>query len=55
MTTQNQKYEVILQEDENGDLLLPLPEPLLKEMGWGEGTEIEFVTDSNGRIVMRKA
>ena len=49
-------YEVITQEDpETGDLLVPLPEPLLKELDWKEGDDIEFNIDDLGRIVMSKA
>lgn len=49
-------YEVITQEDpETGDLLLPLPEPLLKELDWKEGDDITFNIDDKGRIVMSKA
>ena len=48
-------YEVITQEDpETGDLLLPLPEPLLRELDWKEGDDIEFNIDDQGRIVMSK-
>ena len=48
-------YEVITQEDpETGDLLLPLPEPLLRELDWKEGDNIEFNIDDQGRIVMSK-
>ena len=48
-------YEVITQEDpETGDLLLPLPEPLLRELDWKEGDNIEFNIDDRGRIVMSK-
>jgi bifunctional DNA-binding transcriptional regulator/antitoxin component of YhaV-PrlF toxin-antitoxin module len=46
---------VITQEDpETGDLLLPLPEPLLRELDWKEGDDIEFNIDDQGRIVMSK-
>lgn len=48
-------YEVITQEDpETGDLILPLPEPLLKELGWKEGDDIQFDVDDKGRIILRK-
>lgn len=48
-------YEVITQEDpETGDLLLPLPEPLMRELDWKEGDDIEFNIDDQGRIVMSK-
>ncbi len=49
------RYEVITQEDpETGDLLLPIPPPLLKEMGWEEGDEITFDIDTAGRYILSK-
>jgi len=48
------RYEVITQEDpETGDLIIPLPEPLLKSLGWKEGTEVEFEIDKSGRIFLK--
>jgi len=47
-------YEVITQEDENGDLLIPLPEPILKSLGWKEGDDIEFGFDDKGRLILKK-
>jgi hypothetical protein len=48
-------YEVIVQEDpETGDLILPLPPELLREMGWGEGDELKFDLDSQGRWIISK-
>ena len=35
------RYEVITQEDpETGDLILPIPPPVLAKMGWKEGDEL---------------
>lgn len=34
---QDTKYSVELQEDENGDLIMPIPSELLAQMGWDEG------------------
>lgn len=49
------RYEVIAQEDPNtGDLLLPIPPPLLKEMGWTENDNIQIEVDSKGRYILRK-
>ena len=54
--TEQSRYEVITQEDpETGDLLIPIPPPLLKEMGWKEGDEIKMDIDDKGRIVFRKS
>jgi hypothetical protein len=30
-------FKVELQEDENGDLIMPIPSELLAQMGWDEG------------------
>lgn len=50
------RYEVITQEDpETGDLLLPIPQPVLDDLGWKEGDEVEFEIDSDGKIYMKKA
>lgn len=52
---QEQKvYEVITQEDENGDLLLPIPEEVLKQLGWKEGMEVEIDIDKNGNIFLKR-
>ena len=48
-------YEVITQEDpETGDMLIPIPPHLLKELGWKEGDDIDFTIDDKGRIVLKK-
>jgi len=39
-------YTVKLEEDSNGDLLMPIPTELLDNLGWNEGDEIEFVEDN---------
>lgn len=48
------RYEVITQEDENGDLILPIPQQLLDKLGWKEGDDIQFGLDEAGRIFMKK-
>lgn len=50
----NIRYEVITQEDENGDLILPIPQQLLDKLGWKEGDDIQFGVDDAGRIFMKK-
>ena len=48
-------YEVILQEDpETGELMLPIPPELMREMGWTEGDELDFNQDDRGRWVISK-
>lgn len=47
-------YTVVTQHDENGDVLLPIPEELLKKLGWKEGDDIEFGVDDQGRFTLKK-
>lgn len=52
---QDMRYEVITQEDpETGDLLIPLPPQLLKEMGWKEGDQLDFQMDDKGKVIIKK-
>lgn len=49
------RYEVIVQEDpETGDLILPIPEPVLKSLGWKEGMEVEIDIGPDGQIFLKK-
>jgi len=37
------KYTVKVEQDpDTGDLILPIPDELLAEMGWSEGDELEW-------------
>ena len=47
-------FEVITQEDENGDLVIPLPPELLEKLGWKPGDTIDFSVDNQGRYICRK-
>ena len=50
------RYEVITQEDpETGDLMLPIPQKLLDELGWREGDEIEFAINEKGTYILKRA
>jgi hypothetical protein len=49
------RYEVITQEDtETGDLIIPIPEPILKQMGWKEGDEVEISIGDKGELYLKK-
>lgn len=48
-------YEVITQEDpETGDVIIPIPPQVLKDLGWKEGDEIDFSIDEKGRVIVKK-
>ena len=49
------RYEVNTQEDtETGDMIIPLPIPLLKDLGWKEGDIFRLVTNENGTKFFQK-
>lgn len=52
----NTSWTVILEEDpETGDLILPLPEELLKLQGWASGDTLEWIDNGNGTWCIEKA
>ena len=53
---QHVRYEVITQhDDENDDLLIPIPPELLEKMGWKEGDDISITIDEFGRYILGKS
>lgn len=52
---QTTRYEVITQEDENGDMLIPIPLPVLRSLGWKEGDDVEIGIDEKGDLYLKKA
>lgn len=50
------RYEVITQEDPvTGDLLLPIPQPILDQMNWKEGDDLEIDIGTDGHMYIKKA
>lgn len=47
-------YSITLQETEAGELYLPLPDEVLKELGWSEGTQIDWVDNKDGSWTLKK-
>jgi hypothetical protein len=52
-TNQNTDYTVTLDEDENGDLLMPIPADFLDSLGWKEDDLLEWIVEGD-QIVLRK-
>jgi bifunctional DNA-binding transcriptional regulator/antitoxin component of YhaV-PrlF toxin-antitoxin module len=52
---QQPRYEVITQETEDGDLIIPLPIPLLKKLGWKEGDNVDIGVDKFGKLFLKKS
>lgn len=42
-------WAVELEQDENGQLILPFPPDLLEQLGWKEGTDIQWIENDNGK------
>ena len=45
-TTQSTTYTVTL-EEENDDLMLPIPEELMTKLGWKENDELEWLIEDD--------
>jgi len=49
----DRQFIVELQEDiASGELILTVPEAILNDMGWYEGTELEWIPDGD-EIILR--
>lgn len=48
----DKSWEVVLEEDEHGDLILPFPPELIAANGWQEGDELEFEIKDGPVIVI---
>jgi antitoxin component of MazEF toxin-antitoxin module len=48
----NKTYTVTLEQDANGDLVLPIPQPILDQMHWHEGTVLNFAVNSDNTITL---
>jgi len=58
-TTRVSKVEesstLVVQEDpETGDLFIELPERLLKQLGWQEGDDLQWIQDNLGNWTIKK-
>ena len=47
----NESWEVILEEDENGEIILPLGEEFMKKHGWQVGDSIDWKIEDRCAIM----
>lgn len=47
-------YTVEVQEDKDGELFIEFPAELLSQMGWHEGTLIEWLMDDDGKVTIKE-
>lgn len=50
----NKTYTVSLEADVWGDLILPIPQEILDQTGWIEGTVLEFVDNGDGSWTLKE-
>jgi len=48
------RFVVTLEEDEYGDLIMPIPEEVLDELGWTVGDDLDYTLDEDS-IILRKS
>jgi bifunctional DNA-binding transcriptional regulator/antitoxin component of YhaV-PrlF toxin-antitoxin module len=48
------RWIIKTREDENGDLVIDLPEDMLEQVGWKEGDTIDFKIQEDGSAIMEK-
>jgi hypothetical protein len=50
----NKTYTVSLEADEYGNLILPIPQAVLDQTGWIEGTVLEFLDNGDGSWTLKE-
>ncbi len=45
---------LIVKEDDSGELYIELPDELMEQMGWNEDTELVWTVYDDGKIGLRK-
>ena len=48
------KKTTVFEDPETGELCIYLPEDMLLQLGWDDGTELEWVEDANGIWSLQK-
>lgn len=52
---QYHSYEVKTHTDPaTGDVIVPIPPQLLRDLGWKQGDEIDFQLNEQGKVIIRK-
>lgn len=46
--------QLVVKEDEHGEVYIEIPDGLMEEMGWGIDTELVWTVADNGTIGLRK-
>jgi len=49
----SKRYILDVEADDIGDLFITLPVELIEELGWREGTELEYTEETDGSIILK--
>lgn len=50
------QFSITIEQDENGDVILPFPSALIEKYGWQPGDQIEWeIIPEGARIINRSA
>lgn len=51
----NKSWTLTLEEDpDTGDLMLPLPEECLQDLGWNTGDTVQWIDNQDGSWTLKK-
>lgn len=50
----NVRWEITVEEDDQGNLVLPIPAEVLELAGWKEGDELEWKEQDDGSYILEK-
>jgi bifunctional DNA-binding transcriptional regulator/antitoxin component of YhaV-PrlF toxin-antitoxin module len=54
-TDMSKRYVLEVDVDDHGECFLTLPDEMLNEMGWSEGTLLEWSEDEYGTVMLKAA
>ena len=50
----NKSWTVIVEEDEDGNCILPLPQEMIDELGWLTGDDLDFnIDEETGGVIVK--
>ncbi len=55
LESMSRRFTLPVEVDDFSDMSITFPAELMNELGWYEGTEIEYTEELDGSIILRKA
>jgi len=51
----SKRFTLPVEVDDFGDMSITLPAELMEDLGWYEGTELEWSEETDGSVVLKKS